>query len=52
MKEKKDITLIILSIVVIFLVLMGLYALSSNIKKKKPLSRKRIYFFLCDLAVG
>lgn len=37
MKEKKDIALIILSIVVIFLVLMGLYALSSNITMKRTI---------------
>ena len=45
--EKKDITLIILSIVVIFLVLMGLYALSSNITMKRTIGEitycERVY---------
>ncbi len=47
MKEKKDIALIILSIVVIFLVLMGLYVLSSNITMKKTIGEitycQRVY---------
>lgn len=47
MKEKKDITLIILSIVVIFLVLMGLYALSSNITKKETsFEEKNLFLFM------
>ena len=47
MKEKRDISLIILSLVVIFLVLMGLYALSSNITMKRTIGEitycERVY---------
>lgn len=47
MKEKKDIALIILSIIVIFFVLMGLYALSSNITMKSTIGEitycERVY---------
>jgi len=47
MKEKKDITLIILAMVVICLILMGLYALSSNITMKRTIGEitycERVY---------
>ena len=47
MKEKRDISLIILSLVVIFLVLMGLYELSSNITMKRTIGEitycERVY---------
>ncbi len=47
MKEKKDIELIILSIIVIFFVLIGLYALSSNITMKRAIGEitycERVY---------